>query len=86
MLTCSIAKLPAFAASESNGTVKMACDCWSFAQVSVAVVDSHDLFRNTREVKAVVVCMKGGDYLPFPSQLATSLRGQQSFEDDWEGR
>lgn len=55
-----------------------------YSEATLVEVDSHELFRNTHEAKAVVVLMDCGEYLPYPLELGTSLRGHISFED-WEG-
>lgn len=46
-------------------------------QVSIVRCDSHELFRSVQDVRGVVVLLRaGGDLLPQPHQLATSLRSQ----------
>ena len=43
----------------------------------MARCDSHELFRATQDTRAVVVLLRrGGDFLPQPHQLATSLRSE----------
>ena len=49
--------------------------------VVVIEVDSHELFRMTRDVDAVVVLMGQGDLLPRPHQLAAALGGRASMDD-----
>ncbi|CAD7699879.1 unnamed protein product [Ostreobium quekettii] len=57
-----------------------------YTEVMIAIVDSHELFRNTREVKAVVVAMRNTGHLPFPSELAASLNSKRPLDDDWGSR
>ena len=46
-------------------------------QVNIARCDSHELFRSVQDVRGVVVLLpRGGDFLPQPHQLSTSLRAQ----------
>ncbi len=56
--------------------------CWPPVQVSVARCDSHELFRSMQSVRGVVVLLRCGCALPQPAQLSTSLRGQQSMEEE----
>jgi hypothetical protein len=50
-------------------------------QVFIARCDSHELFRTVQGVRGCVVLFRRDCTLPMPEQLATSLRGQRSFED-----
>ncbi|GMH42053.1 hypothetical protein BSKO_09972 [Bryopsis sp. KO-2023] len=52
-----------------------------YSEATLCEVDAHELFRNTREAKAVVVLMDCQEYLPYPLELGTSLRGHTSLED-----
>lgn len=60
---------------EENGTLG----------VTVARCDSHELFRNVREAKGVVIYLKRGVEVPVPHKLAACLREQTSYDDDEEG-
>ena len=47
----------------------------------VADCDAHELFRQARSVRAVVVLLPAKGYLPQPEQLNSALRGQRSLEE-----
>ncbi|GAB4814538.1 hypothetical protein N2152v2_001584 [Parachlorella kessleri] len=54
------------------------------AEVSVASCNSHALFRSVQDARGVLVLVRPSSvdgWLPEPHQLATSLRGQRSFEE-----
>ena len=51
------------------------------AQVSVLEMDSHYLFRNTVEAKAVVVHLPGKEFVPRPHELASALKSQRPWDE-----
>ena len=58
---------------------------YQFPQALVAECDAHELFREIRAVRAVVVLVKEcaglNCHLPMPEELAAALRGQRSLDD-----
>lgn len=57
----------------------------SGGEVRVARCDSHELFRNVRDVRAVVVLLRRGAAVPQPHRLAAALRGQSPVDADDDG-
>lgn len=54
--------------------------CAALAQVMIAEVDSHKLFRMVSDVRALVVLLPRGTDIPAPYQLAASLKQKTSWD------
>jgi len=72
--------LVAFESWEGAESYRDALEMEGHLEVSVAEVDSHQLFRMVQDVEGVAVLLREGAFVPQPPDLKSALLGKGSLE------